>query len=592
MIRAGVFIGVDRTGELQELHDAAAGAQRMYEWALAQGMTPETQVRLITDAGNGKVTAQQICDAIEQMVDGAGVDQLIVYFAGHGVNISRGEQWLLSGAPRRTSEAVNVSGSVELARYCGIGHVVLISDACRVAPEGIQAQSVKGVDIFPNDGTGDKAKPVDVFYACLLGRTAAEVKDPQSAALNYSALYTDALLDALEGTRPELLKSENGGDEWPRVVKTWDLENYLEAEIPARVQALGLANKVNQSPDAIITSRESWLARITAPVARRRGPGGFAFAPPPAPVAPPPSMRDLSRELTTAASAGDRQAFGMRLERAKAAGIADFQQFAAMLEGIATPFGPDHFETKCGIKVRGARIVEVFAPRATPEPLGDEGEIVRMDRVAPPGTTALVVLDGGRCCLVPVIPDFIVALTFDAGELVDVACEPSANSWRGDAYRAQAEGVRALHAVAASASHHGRFRLDREEAGRVGRSMQIVKGLDPTLAVYAAYAYHDIEETERIAEMSGYLASDVGVTFFDLEMLGRRMTARGPRPEKVVLPFVPLLSQGWTLLRALRVSLHPALEGIEAHLRDSLWTLFDAPAIDPLKRALATREVR
>ena len=38
MARAGVFIGVDQTGRLQRLHDAAAGAQRMHAWALAQGM--------------------------------------------------------------------------------------------------------------------------------------------------------------------------------------------------------------------------------------------------------------------------------------------------------------------------------------------------------------------------------------------------------------------------------------------------------------------------------------------------------------------------------------------------------------------------
>lgn len=38
MVRAGVFIGVDKTGNLQRLSDAATGAKRMHEWALAQGM--------------------------------------------------------------------------------------------------------------------------------------------------------------------------------------------------------------------------------------------------------------------------------------------------------------------------------------------------------------------------------------------------------------------------------------------------------------------------------------------------------------------------------------------------------------------------
>src|SRR5882724_2050704 len=178
MIRAGVFIGVDRTGDLQVLKDAAAGARRMHDWALTQGMVDKSYAKLITDAGGKKVGPDSIYDAIKEIIDGPGADQLIVYFAGHGVNINRSEHWLLSDAPVRTSAAVNVSGSVELARYCGIKHIVFFSDACRVAPDGLQAQNVRGEDVFPNDGKADRSQPVDQFFACVLGRTAAEIKDP------------------------------------------------------------------------------------------------------------------------------------------------------------------------------------------------------------------------------------------------------------------------------------------------------------------------------------------------------------------------------------------------------------------------------
>ena len=99
MIPAGIFIGVDRTGTLQRLNDAAAGAKRMYEWALKQGMTDETHAKLITDAGGTKVHADMIYEWVARIVGGPGVDQLVVYFAGHGVNINRGEQWLLTDAP-------------------------------------------------------------------------------------------------------------------------------------------------------------------------------------------------------------------------------------------------------------------------------------------------------------------------------------------------------------------------------------------------------------------------------------------------------------------------------------------------------------
>jgi len=62
--------------------------------------------------------------------------------------------------------------------------------------------------------------------------------------------------------------------------------------------------------------------------------------------------------------------------------------------------------------------------------------------------------------------------------------------------------------------------------------------------------------------------------------------------DDVIVPFVPLLSQGWALLRAHRIRLHAALDGIEGTLQDSLWSLFDATGLEKLGRAMQTREVR
>src|SRR6185503_12748474 len=189
---------------------------------------------------------------------------------GHGVNINRSEHWLLTDAPVKTSAAVNVSGSVELARYCGIRHVVIISDACRVAPEGIQAQNVRGIDIFPNEGAVDRAQPVDQFFACVLGRTAAEIRDPAVAAGTFSALYTEVLLGALRGTHADVLEPPTATDEGAHYVKPVRLKEYLEVEVPNRVQALNLQHKVNQAPDAIVTAHPYWISRVTTVEASSR----------------------------------------------------------------------------------------------------------------------------------------------------------------------------------------------------------------------------------------------------------------------------------------------------------------------------------
>src|SRR5690242_4921610 len=122
LVRAGVFIGVARSGGLHPLHDACQGARDMHAWAVAQGIVDRKYAKLITDEDQ-KVGVDRIFDEIDELLAGAGVDQLVVYFAGHGVNINRNEHWLLSDAPRNPNAAVNVTGSVELARYCGARYV-------------------------------------------------------------------------------------------------------------------------------------------------------------------------------------------------------------------------------------------------------------------------------------------------------------------------------------------------------------------------------------------------------------------------------------------------------------------------------------
>jgi hypothetical protein len=152
--------------------------------------------------------------------------------------------------------------------------------------------------------------------------------------------------------------------------------------------------------------------------------------------------------------------------------------------------------------------------------------------------------------------------------------------------------MRALRAIAASSSQHGRFRLEQSDAIQIAKQMQSAKTADPTFAVYAAYAYHDLQAIDRIREMSGYMRDDLGITFFDLALLGRTLIGKSVEPKDNIVPFFPLLSQGWALLAAHRVKLHPALSEIERTMRDSLWSLFNAAGLDKLKQAMQSKEVR
>lgn len=599
MVRAGVFIGVDRTGGLTPLKDAASGAERMYRWAIGQGMTDGSHAVLITDAKRAKVRGDLICDAIEKVLGGAGVDQLIVYFAGHGVIANRSEQWLLSDAPTRTSAAVDLVGSVELARRCiGAQHVIFISDACRVAAEGIQGQRVRGIDIFPNLDVQGPAHPVDQFFACAMGTTASETRDPANAAKAYSALYTSAFLDGLQGAFPPVLSPGTAAGDDHQYVMPYELGEYLIDEIPRRIESLQLEHEVNQIPEALVLSRNVWISRLKRAGLPHPDPPSprllhWGAGKPQSPVPGPGRvLRTTAQTMLHSAIAGDQPSLNLTLQQAHA-GAPIVSALARSTEQLSQPFGPMHFETECGIKVRGARIAGFDAPNVKAELLGHDGQLLRVTHIDSP-SSVLLQFDHGCATLIPVIPEFMAALTFDddGRRLVDVAYEPSDNTWRWNRFRARAEEVRALRAVAASSTRLGRFRLDQANGIAVAQRMQYAKGIDPTLAIYAGYAYHDLQELERIRDMSGFLQNDIGVTLFDLALLGRTLVGKSVQPPDRIVPFTPLLSQGWSLLRANRVRMHPALEGLEYDVLDSLWSLYDESGWRKLLRALKTGEVR
>jgi hypothetical protein len=585
MERAAVLIGVKKTGKLRELKAATDGARAMETWARDQGVQ---HVKVLTDDA-GPVEIGQIKRAIKEIVELGTVEQLIVYFAGHGVNIGYGERWLLSDAPDDPQAAVNVKGSEELARWCGIPHVVFISDACRTAAEGIQAQGVSGSEIFPNSGASDVEQAVDLFFACTLGRPALEVRDPDASANAFKAVYTEVLLDDLGGRNEQILdRVQESGQDFG-LVRPWPLKLDLREKVLRRLKASNVQPGISQTPDARITSESTvWLSRVPLeplpPVSRG---GGVPLAPSSAPLeAPQDAWHGLLRE----ALAGKRDLLGSPFERSFPPG-ADPRRLTRSLSHAAVPFGPMHFETNCGFKVRGARLAGAFSRFAQTQLLGSEGEVLRIDQVANPAANVLLTFQNGTGVVLPAIPDFIAALTFEDEELVNVTYEPSDRSGRWDSFQHGSGELATLRAVIASSARLGVFRLEGEDAPALARRMQVVKGIDPTMALYAAYAYHDQGQRERIQEMQAYMRGDLGLRLFDIALLSRSLYGKQVGTEPDVFPFVPLLSQGWALLAAHRISFPPSLEGLERRLVPSLWTLFDSQGVDMLRAAMDSQEV-
>jgi hypothetical protein len=600
MNRALVLIGVRRAGLLPELQAVAPALAAMREWAADQRIPPEL-VRVLSDEAGQPVRAGEIFDAVQAFCGLGTVEQLVVYFTGHGINKGYSEYWLLSGAPANPNEAVNVAGSTVQAERCGIPHVVFVSDACRTAPEGIQAQGVTGTIVFPNVSPVGPAASVDRFYACNLGDPAYEVRDPQESTRQFHAVYTDVLVAALRGRHGQLV--EPGRDAAARFgfVRPWPLKRKLPELVSARLEQLNAPITLNQAPDAVVCSdpERHWLSRLElaaalvgagagaeaagseAPrrraAARRafrpagRGAGRAAAAPPaaPAPGAGPGA----------GAGAGER---GLRAELT-GPGAPTAEQMAALR--LRRGFGPLHFETGSGFKVRGEAIVAAGSRDAEVELLGER--LVRVHHAAAPAANVLLRFSSGQGTVLPAIKEFLTSLTFEHGRLVDVTYEPADTTWRWSVYQERREELRELRAVIAASSRFGVFRLDVERPEVIARRMQLAKGVDPSLALYAAYGYSDLGQRQVIQEMQRYLSQDLGLRLFDVALL-----ADDPAPPGVpVYPYYPMLARGWALLEAFRDRLPGRFHELHAHLVPSLWTLFDEAGMAVLSRSLMPQEV-
>jgi hypothetical protein len=230
-------------------------------------------VKLLADTEK-PILAPDVYAAVDDFVGRGTLQQLLIYFSGHGFLLGRAEYWLLSQAPDNPNEAINLDGSVELARDCGIPNVAFISDACRSTSDSLRSQSVHGYQIFPTSrSVREPRAEVDRFFATLPGDPALEVPVAKSVS-EYEGIYTACFLEAFEHPDTDIVVRLVDG---PRVVPNRKLKPYLVREVRKRVEAKTLT--LRQDPDAILESGEmAYIARVPDDVQ--------VAAPSPSPAAP------------------------------------------------------------------------------------------------------------------------------------------------------------------------------------------------------------------------------------------------------------------------------------------------------------------
>jgi Caspase domain len=249
MTKAAIVIGVNKTGDLVKLKDAAAGAVRVAAWLASEGYQTRCLIDEEMPGALRPVRSHDIFAAVESALSPT-CEQLVIYFSGHGYLNDGSEHWLLSDAPSNPNEAISVEENIQLARDCGVPNVVFVSDACRSTPQSIKADRVRGTLIFPNTGvSATKRSDVDRFFACLPGDPAYEVAVDKSSGV-YSALFTHCLQDAYLDTP----KAETLNIEGVEVLTNRKLKKLLPGLVEARANEYSAT--LFQKPDAIVVDMQ------------------------------------------------------------------------------------------------------------------------------------------------------------------------------------------------------------------------------------------------------------------------------------------------------------------------------------------------
>jgi caspase domain-containing protein len=603
--RGAVVIGVNKTGGLPLLEASADGADAVEKWLIDEGF----EVKKITDAA-GPVKQSDIARAIDHFVKSGTYQQLVIYFSGHGYWKNDAELWLLTDAPGDANAAVSWAETAEFAKDCGIPNVVMISDACRVIPTTPRDLRVRGSIVFPNDDVQRSRAKVDKFMAAAQGTAAYEVKI--GTAAKKENVFTHCFLRAFQEPDSDMIQvvAENGQS--IKVVPNRRLGKYLQREVAKLLANVNVA--LNQTPDAeVLSDDDVYIGRAQAPAiilgtsvsagrdlrvdvpAGRRTFLGPNIEEPKPPSAPVVHLRDVAAAAVERALDQPVQATPEEIsaieELARTSGFDE-----AVAQAGTTVENVNHFETGTGLAVAGAKLAEAISAdgeRLTVLSRGaDDPGAVPIDPGLPSACTVLLRFINGRGIALAALNGYIGHVVVEGERVMNVNYVPSNNSWRWYYYEQRRQQIERLRAAAAAAVQFGVFRLDdKQKAADLADRIRVAKEFDPTLGLYAAYAYSDADQREEIDSVLDYMLQDLGCSLFDVAMLARKIPGRG-RQAGPIVPFCPMLTQGWNLLRARGVALPPVLDGAQDELEPALWTTFKPERTEAIFRAIQRGEFK
>ena len=372
------------------------------------------------------------------------------------------------------------------------------------------------------------------------------------------------------------------------VITNRALKAFLLDAVPARLQAA--RSRVIQYPDSKLESSDrTYIGRALAEASVRL-----------APVAPPNiTIADFANHQFSRTSVGAlgslRNIDPEDLARAPAA-----SEFSATQRALLEVKKPASFETGCGFSVTGAWVREAWIVGEQDPEIIDQGNgsgqpaLVRIPRsYGKPVTVALVFGDGSGTVLAA-LPGFIGLVTVESGNVASVAYSPSRDSDLWVEYEKVGKRIDELRALVVTSAKYGAFRIegDRESRTaairRLADKTRVGKAVDPTMGIYAAYLYADANVPEALRSLQSYMRSDLGVDLFDVALLADSLSGRRVEVSlnAMVVPFCPMLTQGWQLLRVREVTLADNVQQARRDLQPGLWTTFGPRGMEFIRLAV------
>lgn len=264
--KAMIIIAVSKyAGAYADLPGAITSARRLREWAEQSDEDCKYKVLYLADDVFEKIDVKLVREQVSQFVNNNFIDRLVVYFAGHGIVRSAGDQfWLLTDAANDQREGINVEAFRRGLLKCNIGNtdfagqLCIIGDACRNT--GRDAIEFYGDPILTSTANMNRRIQLDRFLSTGLGDYSFQIN--QTGSQSAYCLFSEVMLSALRGEVTEAIDTED--HRFKPVVTNHKLAEYLEKEVRSRAATI----EENMEPDLLtgIHPPHNFYKRLKEPI--------------------------------------------------------------------------------------------------------------------------------------------------------------------------------------------------------------------------------------------------------------------------------------------------------------------------------------